>query len=195
MFTGIIEACGEVLERSARGDGARLRVGLPFAAELVPGESVAVNGCCLTVTAADAERATFDVLTKTLEVTSLGDLRAGDGVNLERALRADGRLGGHFVQGHVDDTGTIESLEADGAEDHVLALRLPPEVAALCLEKGSLAVDGISLTIAELEEEVARFWIIPHTWAGTNLSRRAVGERVNLEADVLAKHVARLLGA
>lgn len=193
MFTGLIEACGEVLARETHGDQARLRLAVPFAAELAVGDSVAVNGCCLTAVELDAASAAFDVLTKTLEVTSLGDLAPGDRVNLERALRMGDRLGGHFVQGHVDATGVIEALESRG-QDHVLAVRLPPELEPLCLEKGSLAIDGISLTLAELDGTLARFWIIPHTFAETNLGRRAVGQRVNLEVDMLAKHVAKLIG-
>jgi len=193
MFTGLVEATGEVLERVERGDQAQLRVALPFAADLEPGESVALNGCCLTVADHDSESARFDLLAQTLRVTSLGDLAPGGRVNLERALRAGDRLGGHFVQGHVDATGTIEALEAEG-QDHRLEVRLPAAIARLCVDKGSIAIDGISLTIAGLDGELARLWIIPHTFERTNLRRRRVGERVNLEADLLAKHVARLLG-
>ena len=192
MFTGLIESTGRVLALEARGEQARLTLNIPFSSELELGESVAINGCCLTVAELDGDNIGFDVLTQTLSVTSLGDLSKGDAVNLERALRAGDRLGGHFVQGHIDDTGIIEKLEAHG-QDHLLEIRLPDQIATLCIDKGSLAIDGISLTIAELDATLARFWIIPHTMELTNLSTRSSGQRVNLEADVLAKHVAKLL--
>ena len=191
MFTGLVEACGRVVSLDMRGEQARLTLEIPFAKELATGDSVAVNGCCLTVVSLDGDEVSFDVLAQTLAVTSLGDLAAGSMVNLERALRMGDRLGGHFVLGHVDDTGVIEVLEADG-QDHRLEIRLPDEIASLCIDKGSLAIDGISLTIAELEGSLARFWIIPHTYSHTNLQARASGQRVNLEADMLAKHVAKL---
>lgn len=193
MFTGLVECTGTVASIEPRGDQARLTIGLPFSGELEDGESVAVNGCCLTAVERTSDSASFDVLTQTLKVTSLGDLAVGDPVNLERALLAGDRFGGHFVQGHVDDTGTIEAIDPSG-QDHRLDIRLPGEIARLCIDKGSLSIDGISLTIAELDGTLARFWIIPHTWERTNLHARLVGQRVNLEADVLAKHVAKLLG-
>jgi riboflavin synthase len=193
MFTGLVEACGRVRSLERRGDQARLSLAIPFAAELTLGDSVAVNGCCLTAVAVDPVGADFDVLMQTLDVTSLGDLAEGSPVNLERALRAGDRLGGHFVQGHVDATGTVEQLGPHG-QDHVLDVRLPENLAPLCIDKGSLAVDGISLTIAEIDGTLARFWIIPHTFEQTNLHARQPGQRVNLEADLLAKHVAKLMG-
>ncbi len=192
MFTGLVEACGNVRSLERRGDQARLSIAIPFAGELSQGDSVAINGCCLTAVAVDPVGADFDVLMQTLDVTSLGDLVEGSTVNLERALRAGDRFGGHFVQGHIDGTGVIEKLEPHG-QDHVLEVRLPEKLAPLCIDKGSLAVDGISLTIAELDGTLARFWIIPHTFEQTNLQGRAAGERVNLEADLLAKHVAKLM--
>lgn len=192
MFTGLVEACGRVRQLERRGDQARLSIALPFASELSLGDSVAVNGCCLTAVAVDPVGADFDVLMQTLEVTSLGDLEEGSPVNVERALKVGDRLGGHFVQGHIDATGTIERLEPHG-QDHVLEVRLPEKIARLCIDKGSLAIDGISLTIADLEGTLARFWIIPHTSEQTNLHARKVGDRVNLEADLLAKHVAKLI--
>ncbi len=192
MFTGLVESTGRVRSLERRGEQARLSLEIPFAAELEMGESVAVNGCCLTVAGMDAAGADFDLLAQTLAVTSLGDLAAGSTVNLERALRAGDRFGGHFVQGHVDATGRVLALEPHG-QDRVLDISLPPEIAWLCIDKGSLCVDGISLTIAELSAESARFWITPHTYSATHLPALKAGAKVNLEADLLAKHVAKLM--
>ncbi|MGB0775736.1 MAG: riboflavin synthase [Akkermansiaceae bacterium] len=192
MFTGLIEATGTVLSLEERGEQARLSIQLPFAGELTDGESVAVNGCCLTVVCHDETNASFDVLNQTLKVTSLGGLSDGSQVNLERAMLAGGRFGGHFVQGHIDDTGEIIDLSEHG-NDHRLEVSLPAEIHKLCIDKGSLAIDGISLTIAELLEDSAVFWIIPHTMQETHLGSAKVGQKVNLEADVIAKHVAKLV--
>jgi riboflavin synthase len=192
MFTGLVEAIGRVRSLERRGEQARLSLEIPFAAELEMGESVAVNGCCLTVSDIDAAGASFDLLGQTLAVTSLGDLTEISIVNLERALRAGDRFGGHFVQGHVDATGSVLAIDPRG-QDHVLDVSLPPEIARLCIDKGSLCVDGISLTIAELTDNSARFWITPHTFAVTHLPGLKAGVRVNLEADLLAKHVAKLM--
>ena len=192
MFTGLVEATGKICSIEFRGQQARLSVELPFAGELNDGESVAVNGCCLTVTSHDDKTACFDVLKQTLDVTSLGELSEGRQVNLERAMLAGGRFGGHFVQGHVDATGKILDLSVHG-QDHRLEISLPEEIQSLCIDKGSLAIDGISLTIAELKEDSAVFWIIPHTMQETRLSDAEVGQKVNLEADVIAKHVAKLM--
>lgn len=192
MFTGLVEATGRVRSLEPRGEQARLSLEIPFAAELAMGESVAVSGCCLTVAELDPAGASFDLLGQTLAVTSLGDLAAGSIVNLERALRAGDRFGGHFVQGHVDAAGRVIALEERG-QDHVLDVSLPPEIARLCIDKGSLCVDGISLTIAELAPDRARFWITPHTFLVTHLPGLKTGARVNLEADLLAKHVAKLM--
>ena len=193
MFTGLIEATGTVRSIELRGDQARLVVAVAFAGELTDGESVAVNGCCLTVTESDENSASFDVLKQTLDVTSLGSLSNGSLVNLERAMRADGRFGGHFVQGHVDATGKILDFSEHG-QDHRLEIALPEDIHRLCIDKGSLAIDGVSLTIAELLENSAVFWLIPHTIEMTNLQQAAEGNTVNLEADVIAKHVAKLVG-
>ena len=192
MFTGLVEVTGTVRSLELLGEQARLTVEVPFASELADGESVAVNGCCLTVTGSDEKAASFDVLKQTLDVTSLGELSEGRLVNLERAMLAGDRFGGHFVQGHVDATGEILDLSLHG-QDHRLEISLPDDIQKLCIDKGSLAIDGISLTIAELKENSAVFWIIPHTMEMTRLSDASVGQKVNLEADVIAKHVARLL--
>jgi riboflavin synthase len=194
MFTGLVEATGTVASIDHRGGQARLSIGIPFARELAMGDSVAVNGCCLTVADLAESGACFDLLTQTLRVTSLGGLIAGSCVNLERAMRIGDRFGGHFVQGHVDATGSITRLEASG-QDHVLTVSLPLEIHRLCVDKGSLAVDGISLTIAELRKNEAVFWITPHTWDHTYLHAAQAGQTVNLEADMLAKHVEKLLAA
>jgi riboflavin synthase len=194
MFTGLIEATGKVLSIEPRDEQVRLTLLIPFANELTDGESVAVNGCCLTVTAHDEQSASFDVLQQTLNVTSLGELTEGRLVNLERAMLAGDRFGGHFVQGHVDNTGEILDLSPHGG-DYRLEIALPADMMPLCIDKGSLAIDGISLTIAELKETSAVFWIIPHTMEMTRLHDAQIGQRVNLEADVIAKHVARLLEA
>jgi riboflavin synthase len=195
MFTGIVETSGEIVSIVHREGGARLvvRVGA-MAGELTMGESVAVNGCCLTVTEFDAaaQTAAFDLLIETLRVTNLGDQRKGSVVNLERSLRVGDRLSGHFVQGHVDATAKIIALESVGM-DHRFAVELPKEWAHLVVHKGSLCVNGISLTVAEVGEAQAEFWIIPHTYTETNLRTLKAGDRVNLEFDMLAKHVAVMM--
>ena len=192
MFTGLIEATAVVLSLQPKGEQARLILTLPFQDELALGDSVAINGCCLTVAEFLPEGTAFDLLMQTLKVTSLGGLKAGSIVNLERAMQAGARFGGHFVQGHVDTTGIIVSLEASG-QDHRFEVALPPEIQRLCIEKGSLCVDGISLTIAELKETSAVFWITPHTFSHTHLQSAKSGQAVNLEADLLAKYVERLV--
>ena len=192
MFTGLVEATGTVLALEERGEQAQLRIAIPFANELELGDSVAINGCCLTVTSHDNNSATFDVLTQTLKVTSLGSLQVDSPVNLERALCANARLGGHFMQGHVDATGTVADLSVHG-QDHRFEVSLPPEIERYCIPKGSLAVDGISLTIAGLTKSSAVFWITPHTFQATNLRRLSKGSPVNLEADLLAKYTEKLL--
>ena len=194
MFTGLVETVGTVASIEHRGEQARLSIEIPFAAELAPGDSVAVNGCCLTVADLTESGASFDLLAQTLRVTSLGGLDTGSRVNLERAMRIGDRFGGHFVQGHVDATGGITRLEASG-QDHILGVAIPSEIHRLCVDKGSLAVDGISLTIAELNASEAVFWITPHTWEQTHLHTAVIGQAMNLEADMLAKHVEKLLAA
>jgi riboflavin synthase len=194
MFTGLVEAVGIVRGLENRGEQARLTLAIPFANELALGDSVAVNGCCLTVADLTDAAASFDLLAQTLRVTSLGGLVTGSCVNLERAMQVGARFGGHFVQGHVDATGAITKLEASG-QDHILGVSLPPEIHRLCVDKGSLAVDGISLTIAELHADEAVFWITPHTWENTHLHAASIGQAVNLEADMLAKYVAKLVEA
>jgi len=194
MFTGLVEATGKVVAREPRGPQARLTLAIPFAAELALGDSVAVNGCCLTVAALTEEGVAFDLLLQTLQVTALGTLQVGSLVNLERALLPTTRLGGHFVQGHVDDVGAILDLSALG-QDHRLMVSLPHSVQQFCIDKGSIAIDGISLTIAELLDDAAVFWITPHTFQHTHLQVSKIGDLVNLEADLLAKYAARFTQA
>jgi riboflavin synthase len=194
MFTGLVEALGTVTSLESKGEQARLILDLPFAGELALGDSVAVNGCCLTVADLAPDGTAFDLLAQTLRVTSLGGLAAGSTVNLERAMMVGDRFGGHFVQGHVDGTGKITRIEASG-QDHIVGVSLPPEIHRLCIDKGSLTLDGISLTIAELTADGAVFWITPHTWEHTHLHRAVFGQTMNLEVDMLAKYVDKLLAA
>jgi len=191
MFTGLVEATAQIQSITDLGDQKRLELSLPFANEITLGESIAVNGCCLTVSEFDTSSAKFDILTQTLNITSLGDLTEGSLVNVERALKASDRLGGHFVQGHIDATGVIADLSPAG-QDHRLEVKLNPEQHSLCIDKGSISIDGISLTIAELTEDSCIFWITPHTFAHTNLQNLTQGRKVNIEVDVLAKYIAKL---
>jgi riboflavin synthase len=194
MFTGLVEEMGTV-EALLRREGASRLVlhAARLAAECREGESIAVNGCCLTLAEPPADgRLSFDLLEETLRRTNLGRLETGSPVNLERALPANGRLGGHFVQGHVDCVVAIRAWEPVGL-DYRLDIELPREFARYVVEKGSIAVDGISLTVAELKEESFTIWIIPHTRKMTNLGDTSAGRLVNLEFDLLAKYVERIL--
>ncbi|HEY1642431.1 MAG TPA: riboflavin synthase [Streptosporangiaceae bacterium] len=198
MFTGIVEELGEVIALQRGADSARLTVrGPEVSAGARRGESIAVNGVCLTVTETSDSQFSADVIKETLERSSLGALAPGSRVNLERPVRADGRLGGHIVQGHVDATGVILSRQpGDGWE--VVRISVPAELARYVVEKGSVAVDGVSLTVSALSPPAAESaWLevslIPETLARTTLGRRQPGEVVNLEADMIAKVVERLL--
>jgi riboflavin synthase len=195
MFTGLVEATGKVISLQQRGESARLvlEVG-QMASALQDGESVAVNGCCLTVTEKSTRKktASFDLLAQTLRVTSLGELKTGSLVNLERAMRLGDRFGGHFVQGHVDATLEITDLSRHG-KDHRLELKLPKEAHGLVIPKGSICLDGISLTAAEVTRKSVVCWIIPHTLEVTHLKSKRPGQRMNVEYDMLGKHVRALL--
>jgi riboflavin synthase len=196
MFTGLVEGVGKVLalEPTAEG-GVRLTLdGGPLAEGAALGDSIAVNGCCLTVTARDGARLSFDLLQETLARTSLRQARPGGVVNLERALAANGRYGGHFVTGHVDATGTIRVWEQKGA-DFELRLGIDPAHGRYLVPKGCIAVDGISLTVADVARDAFSVWIIPHTRQVTALRERAVGDAVNLEFDLLAKYTEKILAA
>ncbi len=192
MFTGLIESLGTVSHVRAIPAGIRLGLRCDLAGALAPGDSVAVNGVCLTAVHRSDDRVEFDVSPETARVSSLGRLAVDGLVNLERPLRADARLGGHFVQGHVDDMGVIEAIQTEG-EFYRLALSFPASLTRYLIPKGSVAVDGISLTVAEVEACRFDVQIIPHTWMHTNLQSLAVGERVNLECDMLGKYVLRML--
>lgn len=194
MFTGLVQAVGEVAAREPLGEGARFRVRVPpaFAAGLREGESVAVDGVCLTVSRPEPPEFEVEVIRTTLSRTTLAGWEPGRRVNLERALAAGDALGGHLVQGHVDAVARVEGVERTG-ETVRLALRLPPEVARLTVPLGSLAVDGVSLTVNALRGDVADLAIIPYTWSHTALSRLAAGETTNVEADLIGKYVDRLL--
>ena len=190
MFTGLIEAVGQVVDVKETGAGFRLRIRTALAVELTPGDSISVNGVCLTVTHAGDGEMYADLGPETARVTTLGGLRGEQPVNLERAMRADSRFGGHFVQGHVDGTGTLEELRVE-ADTHWLTVTYPRELASYLVRKGSVAVDGISLTVAGLGDDRFDVMIIPFTWAHTNLPSLRVGSRVNLECDMVGKYVAR----
>lgn len=188
MFTGLIEDLAEVLSADRGAGGLRLGIGTRLARELKPGESIAVNGVCLTAVDPAADRFFADVSPATLEVTTLGRLIAGARVNLERAMAAGGRFGGHVVQGHVDGVGEITTFTREG-DHHWLVVDVPPSLEPYLVEKGSLAVDGISLTIARLHGTHAGFQIVPHTLAHTNLATARPGDGVNVECDIIGKYV------
>lgn len=193
MFTGLVEEVGECLWIRQTSKATQLTLAADRVARNIrTGDSVAINGCCLTVTSHRKEQLTFDLLEETLARTNLGKLRPGAKVNLERALAADGRLGGHFVQGHIDCTSKVLALKDRGA-DLKLEAGLPAEFARYVAWKGSICINGTSLTVAELTEESLSVWIIPHTRNATNLGRLEPGDDVNLEFDILAKYAERIL--
>ena len=193
MFTGIIEELGRVAELKSKIVGAHLTIECSAVLlDAKPGASIAVNGACVTAVAVSANAFSADLAPETLKCTNLGDLRAGSLVNLERPLRADGRLEGHFVWGHVDGTAEIVSPDPLGDDNWWLRISVPEDLSRYIVSKGSLAVDGISLTVAEIERNLAAFTIIPHTYQHTTLRSYRRGARVNIEVDMLAKHLAKL---
>jgi riboflavin synthase len=198
MFTGIIEERGTVLAWERTGDAARLTVRAPLAvSDASHGDSIAVSGVCLTVVDQGADWFTADVMGISIDVTTIGDRRTGDRVNIERAAAVGDRLGGHIVQGHVDGTGTVLATE-DGSAWRVVRFALPPELAPLVTRKGSIAIDGTSLTVSAVSEasEVEQWFevsLIPETLEATTLGSLSPGDRVNLETDILARHVERML--
>jgi riboflavin synthase len=193
MFTGLIEEVGTVIALSADGATTRLEIEAPRLVHKVSvGDSVAVNGCCLTLALHGESALTFDVLQESLRRTNLGNFQPGNPANLERAVTAGAHLGGHFVQGHVDCASPVLALEKIG-QDLRVEVELPPEFAHYVVYKGSIAVNGISLTVAEVLGKSFAVWIIPHTKAQTNLATTKCGDSVNLEFDLLAKYVERML--
>ena len=193
MFTGLVQATGKVYSREMLASGAtRLALESPLLATAELGASIAVNGCCLTATSVQGNVATFDLLAETLRLTNLGDLKVGSLVNLEPSLRPTDRMGGHFVTGHIDACGSVAFFGADGA-DWRLDINAPADVLRYVVKKGCVAVDGMSLTVADVLPTGFRIWIIPHTLSVTNLASRQAGQRVNLESDLLAKYAEKLL--
>ena len=193
MFTGLVEEVGKVVGKDPNDRSTRLQIVAPrMATQVKTGESIALNGCCLTLASRRGNRLTFDLLRETIARTNLKSLRQNSRINLERALHADGRLGGHFVQGHVDCVSPIIGLERKAA-DFRLEIGLPGEFAHYVTSKGSIAVNGISLTVAEVLPESFVVWIIPYTKGHTNLDRAKTGDLVNLEFDILAKYIERMI--
>jgi riboflavin synthase len=195
MFTGIVEATGLVVSREATEKSTRFMVEAGALVEGTKiGDSVATNGCCLTVVAVEGSRLVFDMLEETLLRTNLKSCRVGAAVNLERSLRADGRLGGHFVSGHVDGTGVIKTWERV-EKDHILEIGIAAEWGRYLVPKGCIAVDGMSLTVVEVKPAAFTIWIIPHTLEITALRERSVGDEVNVEFDLVAKYTEKILAA
>ncbi|HWR57539.1 MAG TPA: riboflavin synthase [Thermodesulfovibrionales bacterium] len=193
MFTGIILELGSIVSLNRRGGGASLTVASgSLSTNAAVGDSIAINGCCLTVVRIDGDMLTFDLSDETLNSTNLGQLRAGDRVNLEPSLRADGKLGGHFVTGHVDAVGKIRTKTMVG-DAFKIVIDAPEQVTGILVEKGSVSVDGISLTVVEVSVETFSIVIIPHTAKVTTIGFKNAGDSVNLEADIIGKYVARLL--
>ena len=198
MFTGLVEALGTVRAIASEGESCRLQIAVPtmFLEDTQPekrlGDSVSINGCCLTVVAADAALWSFQAGHETLARTNLGRLQIGDAVNLERAMPANGRFGGHIVQGHVDGVGQVAAIAQQG-EWADYSFDVPEQLAAQMVEKGSIAIDGVSLTLTKVDQTRFQVMLIPHTLAVTTLGRRKIGDDVNLETDVLAKYVQKLM--
>jgi len=194
MFSGLIEKLGEVCDIEMRSDRVRIRIATSLSSELLSGESVAVNGVCLTVASLDASCFWSDVSPETARVTTFGRIVKGSIVNLERPLLADARFGGHFVLGHVDGIGEIDAIKKE-SEFYKLVLRYPPGIGVYIVSKGSIAVDGISLTVSGLYDDHLEVQIIPHTWEYTNLHAVKVDDPVNLECDIIGKYVVKATGS
>jgi len=192
MFTGIVEDVGSLTEVKGTGEGFRVRIRTPLAPAMKVGGSLAVNGVCLTAILVDGEYLLADIGPETARVTTLGLLERGQHVNLERPMRGDGRLDGHFVLGHVDGVGVIDEIRVEG-ESHWLTIGFPAPLAPFFIRKGSISVDGISLTVAGLGERQFDVMVIPHTWKHTSLKALRKGDKVNLECDMIGKYVVRAM--
>jgi len=192
MFTGIVEGVGSLAEVKGTGGGFRVRIHTPLSAEMKVGDSLAVNGVCLTLILIDGEHVLADVGPETARVTTFGALQRGQEVNLERPMRGDGRLDGHFVLGHVDGVGVIEEIRTEG-ESHWLTIGFQPALAPYFIRKGSVAIDGVSLTVAGLGERQFDVMVIPYTWGHTSLKGLKKGDKVNLECDMIGKYVVRMM--
>jgi riboflavin synthase len=192
MFTGLVEDIGSVESVEAGGDGARLRIATRLGTEIATGDSVSVNGVCLTATKVDGDGFETEAMNQTLTVTALGALEAGSQVNLELAMKASDRLGGHIVQGHADGVGEVLSIEDDGFARR-LRVALGPDLIRYLVEKGSIGLNGVSLTVSALGDDWAEVSLIPETLERTNLGGVAAGDRLNVECDVVAKYVERLV--
>jgi len=192
VFTGLVEDVGNVTTVDRDDDGARLRISTQLAPEIAEGDSVAVNGCCLTATAIDADSFETEAMNQTLDVTALGAIDQGTRVNLELAMKASDRLGGHIVQGHVDGVGTVLQTEDDGFARRV-RVELAPELLRYVVDKGSITLDGVSLTTADLGDSWAEVSLIPETLERTNLGEAEPGSKLNVECDIVAKYVERLV--
>jgi riboflavin synthase len=192
MFTGIVEGVGSLAEVKGTGGGYRVRIQTPLSSQMKIGDSLAVNGVCLTVILIDGEHVMADVGPETARVTTFNSLQRGQEVNLERPLRGDGRFDGHFVLGHVDGVGVIEEIRQEG-DSRWLTIGFPPSLAPYFIRKGSVAVDGISLTVAGLGERQFDVMVIPHTWSHTSLKGLRKGDKVNIECDMIGKYIVRAL--
>jgi riboflavin synthase len=192
MFTGIVEAVGTLSEVKGTAGGFRVRINTELSAQMKEGDSLSVNGVCLTAILVDADHVIADVGPETSRITTLGALQRGQEVNLERPLKADGRFDGHFVMGHVDGVGTVDEIRTEG-ESHWLTIGFPAQLTPYFIRKGSIAVDGVSLTVAGLGERQFDVMIIPFTWGATTLKTLRKGDKVNLECDMIGKYVARAM--
>ena len=192
MFTGLIEDVGTVETLDRNGSGARLRISTQLGSQIGEGDSVAVNGCCLTAAAVTPDGFELEAMNQTLQVTALGAINEGSRVNLELAMKAGDRLGGHIVQGHVDGVGTVASIEGDGFARRI-RVELPPKLLRYVVDKGSITLSGVSLTVADLGDSWAEVSLIPETLERTNLTEAQAGSKLNVECDIVAKYVERLL--
>ena len=194
MFTGLVEDKGTILEINRGADSARIRIATSLSSQLEIGDSISVNGVCLTAVELEPESFSADVMVQTLKVTSLSSIAVGDPVNLELAARADGRLGGHIVQGHVDGIGKVVAIEAEEKWTKMV-VSLPENLSKYIVNQGSITLDGVSLTVGEIDDAISSVtvWLIPETLSKTNLSSRKVGDVINIEVDILAKYVERLI--